>query len=216
MSTTWTLTAQQICVDALEIVGAVGAGETASAEDMSKALRALDSVLKSLPLHGYHWPKLSGEVALTWAALTPSVIAAPADYYGYPLVWKTANGQKVPLKEIPHGDWVNMTNRTATGEPTHFYITPAKEITFYPVPTVDPVAYLQYQVLVDDSVAALTPDLAPYWVGPLGWGVADEIGLAFGLDQPTRVEIAQRWKGKMDFALASSISTAPISFSVDG
>lgn len=211
MATTWTETANEICRDALEHIGAVGAGDTVSAEDYVLALRALDSVLKELPLFGYHWPKLSGEATLTWSVLTPQTVSLPADYYNYPVVW--ADG--VPLGQIPHSTWVAMTDRDAEAEkPTHFYVSPSKTLHFWPIPTQDPVATIQYQKIVDDAVGASAPDVLQFWINPLGYGVADELGLKFDVPQAKRVEIAQRWAAKRDRALENSIAYEPISFTV--
>lgn len=216
MPTSWTLTAGQICRDALEHLQIVGAGETVTAEDQVTALRGLDAVLKELPLSGYSWPKLSGEVALTWSVGTPQTASLPADYYNYPVVWKAGDGETVLLTQIPHAEWVKMLDRDATAEqPTHFYISPAKVLHFWPVPTVDPEATLQYQKIVDDSAATSAPDIPQYWLNALGWGVADEISMKFGVAQPLRVEVNQRWTAKKGIALQSSIPSEPISFSVD-
>lgn len=215
MSTSWILTAQQICTDALEHIGAIAAGETPSAEDMQTALRGLDAVLKELPLYGYTWPKLSGEVTLTWDAGTPQAISLPADYFNYPNAKKTVNGEAVPLIQIPHATWVAMTDRTQTApQPTHFYISPDKTLYFWPIPTADPVARLQYQKIVDDASASVAPDVLQFWVNPLGYGVANEIALKFGVDQQTRLEVNQRWQDKKARALESSIPFEHISFTV--
>jgi hypothetical protein len=101
MSTSWTLTASDICTDALRHLNVVGEGDTPSGDQFQVALRGLDVVLKELPLFGYSWPKLSGEVSLTWAGV--QAMALPADYYGNPYAWKTADtGKKYPLVQIPH------------------------------------------------------------------------------------------------------------------
>ena len=81
----WTLAASEICADALEHLGVIADGETASSGDMQTALRALNGVLKELPLFGYHWPALSGETALAWG--NSQAVVLPADYYGSPVVW---------------------------------------------------------------------------------------------------------------------------------
>jgi hypothetical protein len=62
---------------------------------MQVALRALDGVLKELPLAGYVWPKLSAEAALAWTAVRP--IPLPDDYFGSPVAWRLVDGKKVPL-----------------------------------------------------------------------------------------------------------------------
>lgn len=216
MSTTWSLIASEVCRDALEHLSAYGAGETVSAADQSKALRALDGVLKELPLSGYVWPKLSGETALTWSAGTPQTVSLPADYFNYPAVWKTVDGKKIPLTQIPHANWIGMPNRTDTAaQPTHFYLSPDKKLYFWPVPSADPAASLQYQKIVDDSSATAVPDVLQFWINPLGWMVADEMSMDFGLNAADRVEIHQRAEAKKAIALENSIPFEPISFSVD-
>lgn len=212
MSTTWTRTAQEICRDALEHLGAVGDGEAVSAGDLNIALRGLDAVLKELPLSGYSWPKLSGDVALVWSEGTPQTIALPADYFAYPSVRTTAL-----LTQIPHSTWVAMTDRDVVGdEPTHFYISPDKVLHFWPVPTVDPEATLQYQRIVDDAAATSAPDVPQYAVNALGYGVANEIKLKFGANPQRREEIRLTWEQKKAMVLANAIQSEPISFSVDG
>jgi hypothetical protein len=79
----------------------------------------------------------------------------PDDYYAYPVAWKTLNGQKKPLTQIPHASWVQMPNRDATGDAvTHFYISPANVFYMWPVVSVDPVITLQYQRIVSDASSA--------------------------------------------------------------
>jgi hypothetical protein len=211
--TAWTRTAQQICTDALQHLSVLGSGETASSADMQLALGALDTVLKELPLSGYAWPQLSGEVGLTFAA--GQTMDLPDDYYAYPVAWKTVNGQQSPLTQIAHAAWVQMPNRAATGDAvTHFYISPAGQFYTWPVVAVDPVITLQYQRVVSDASATASTDLPQYWIGPLGYGVANELALKYGIPQATRVEIAQRWAAKRDKALESSIASEVIEFGV--
>lgn len=212
MSTSWTLLASEVCTDALQHLGVLGEDETASASQIQIALRGLDIVLKELPLAGYTWPKLSGEVALTWASA--QTMTLPTDYYGYPVAWRTENGDRIPLMQIPHATWVGMTDRDAEGTPTHFYVSPANVFYVWPVPDSDPGVYLQYQKIVDDAALAVTPDVLQVWKGALGYGVADEIGMKMAAPQARRVEIAQRWLFKKNLALQNSIPHETITFEV--
>jgi len=212
MTTAWTLAASEICTDALLHLGVLDEGEAASGNQMVIALRGLDIVLKELPLAGYTWPKLSGEVALTWAGA--QAMALPPDYYGYPVAWKTLNGQKVPLSQIPHAAWVKMPDREATGVVTHFYIDPAGVFNVWPVPDADPVITLQYQKIVDDAELTASPDVLQPWKGALAYGVADETGLKFGAPQDRRIEINKRWEAKKSLALMNAVASEPISFEV--
>lgn len=213
MSTSWTLTAGEICTDALEHLGVIGDGETASAGDMQIALKALDGVLKELPLRGYTWPALSAEVSLTWASV--QAMALPTDYYGYPVAWTLISGYKVPLRQIPHAKWIAMLNRTATGATVQeFYIDPAGVFNVWPVPPSDPVITLQYQKIVPDAVQASSPTLPQYWINPLGYGVANELVMKFGIGVEKSTQIANRWAEKKAFALESSAAYENICFDV--
>lgn len=213
MTTAWTLTATEVCTDALRHLNVIGEGDTPSGDQMQEALKGLDIVLKELPLGGYHWPKLSGETALTWASV--QTIALPDDYYGFPVAWRTDSGVKSPLSQIPHATWVRMTDRTAVGAVTHFYVDKGNTFYMWPTPaTDDPGLYVQYQKIIDDASLAVTPDVLQTWKGALSYGVADEISLKYGAPQATRVEVAQRWAGKRALLLASAIPHEDISFEV--
>lgn len=208
MSVIWSETALEICTDALQHLGVIGAGETPSAEDMQPTLRGLNAVLKDLPLYGYTWPKLSAEAALAW--ISGQTIDLPDDYYGNAIAWKTVNSQKQRLIQIPHADWVQMTGRDQTGTVTHFYIDNAHVLYLYPVPTVDPVITIQYQVIVNDAELTVTPDVLQTWKYPLGYGVANEVALKFYVPQERRLEVAARWEEKRRRALRSTEPDGPI------
>jgi hypothetical protein len=212
MATTWTLLATDVCTDALQHLGVLGEGETMSAADAQVALRGLDVVLKELPIHGYTWPKLSAQSALTWASV--QTFTLPTDYYGNLIAWQTVNGQLSPLTQIPHATWVQMTDRSATGTASHFYISPSNVFYVWPLPSTDPGLYVQYQKIVDDAALATTPDVLQTMKGALGYGVASEICLKYGTPQPLRLEIAQRWTAKRDRFIEHAIPSGPISFEV--
>lgn len=212
MTTAWTLAAADICTDALEHLGVIGESEAASGGDMQLALRALDAVLKELPLAGLAWPKLSGEVALAWES--GQAIALPADYYGSPVAWRTIAGGKPALTQIPHARWIGMPERAAEGVPTHFYIGPDQMLYLWPAPTVDPAVTLQYQKIVDDADLTVQPDLSQYWLNALGYGVAHELLFKFDTPPAKAQGISDRWSAKRAAALESSIAAEPICFEV--
>lgn len=208
----WTLAASEICTDALEHLGVIADGEAASSGDMQAALRALDGVLKELPLYGYHWPALSADTALAWDGA--QAVDLPADYHGCPVVWTAASGAKVRMLQWTHAEWLALPRRDIAGTATHFSVNPAGELLLWPVPAVDPVLTLQYQRAVPDAELAAAPMLPQFWFNPLGYGVANELGLKFGAPQDKRTEIAQRWAAKRDRALESSVASEAICFSV--
>lgn len=212
MSTTWTLAAADVCTDALQHLGVIGAGEVASGEDMQIALRALDALLKELPLAGYAWPKLSAEVMLAWAGVQG--IPLPGDYFGAPAAWRLVDGRKVALTQIPHARWVQMADRGAAGAPTHFYIGPDQVLNLWPVPDADPAVLLQYQRIVSDADETAAPDVPQYMLNALGYGVANELVLKFDTPEARAQSIAVRWQSKRAAALEYAIESAPICFEV--
>lgn len=213
MSTAWTLAAADVCTDALEHLGVIGAGEAASGDDMQVALRALDGVLKELPLAGYTWPKLSAEAALAWTA--GQTIPLPTDYFSSPVVWLVADGRKVALTPIAHARWSELTDRSsAAGAPTHFYVGPDKTLYLWPTPSTDPALTLQYQRIVDDADSTAQPDVPQYMLNALGYGVAHECVLKFDTPPARAQEITQRWMSKRAAALEYAIESAPICFEV--
>lgn len=213
MTTSWTLAAIEICTDALEHLGVLADGETATAGDMQVALRALDGVLKELPISGFCWPALSAETALTWGGVQS--MALPSDYYAYPVTWRSDNGAKHKLVQIPHANWIAMPDRARSGDVvTHFYISPSGEFLVYPTPATDPQITLQYQKIISDAELSEPVNLPQYWNNPLGYGVANELVLKFDIPQTKRVDIAQRWAAKRAYALESAIASEVISFEV--
>jgi hypothetical protein len=211
-STSWTLTASEICTDALEHMGIIADGETASSSDMHTALKALDGVLKELPLMGYLWPALSAESALNWVG--DQIVSLPDDYYAYPVAWSQSNGARVQLVHLNHAQWLATPNQDAEGSATHFYVNPLGDLYLWPVPLVDPVLSIQYQRIVSDAALTAAPSLPQYWINPLGYGVANELVLKFGVPQDKRVEIAKRWDAKKNRALESSVASESICFGV--
>lgn len=205
MTTSWTLTALDIVEDAFHILGKIDeAGDMPGAADVQVMLRALDVVLKELPIAGYVWPKMSSEATLTW--VSGQTIALPSDYLAQPSAWRTDAGRKIPLEQIQHGVWEKMLDRTTTGTPSNFYISPDNVFYMYPVPTVDPGIYLQYQKIVDDASLASAPNLPQYFLGALGLGCAHETSLKYARDKPAlRVDIERRWLNKRNMAIAFSL-----------
>jgi hypothetical protein len=130
------------------------------------------------------------------------------------VVWSQATGTKVQLVQLNHAQWLATPNQDAQGSATHYYVDPLGALHLWPVPPVDPVLTIQYQRIVSDAASTTSPSLPQYWINPLGYGVANELVLKFGVPQDKRVEIAQRWGVKRDRALESSIGSEVICFSV--
>lgn len=212
MSTAWTLAAAEVCTDALEHLGVIGAGEAASGDDMQLALRGLDAVLKELPLSGFAWPKLSADTVLPWTA--GQTVPLPADYFGSPIVWRVVDGRRRLLTQMTHSAWTQVVDRSAAGAPSHFYVGPDNVLYLWPVPTTDPALAMQYQRIVSDADGAAPPDVPQYMLNALGYGVAAELLLKYDTPEAKAAAINARWQSKRAAALEYSIESAPICFEV--
>ena len=212
MATAWTLSAQDIITDALQITEVLGAGEVASADDYAVGLTALQNILKELPLHGVSWPKITvTPTALVWSSGTPAQVAMPADYFGVPVVSHTVNSANVDLAVMTKAEYDALIepNKTAT-YPQAIYIAPNNVGYLWPVPESNPGLSITYQAIAVDAMLATQPDVMQAWLGGLGLWVAFEISPKFGVDLQKRADIANRFIVKRRMMLSYAAESAPI------
>lgn len=213
MATAWALTASEMISSALEHLGVITATEAPSAEDHAVCLKALSGLLKELPIYGYQWPEYVEGAALSWSSLTPSVVALPAAFYGFPSLRR---GDGVRLVEFSPAQWaeVDTATRAQTAySPTHFYVS-GSSVTLWPIPKSDPLLTCAYQAKASDATGAAIADIPQSWYAALALGIAYECRLKFAAPMDIRAEIAAEWKERRAYLLANSAPTGPIEFSV--
>lgn len=226
MSTSYTLPTQDILTDALEIMGVVGAGQTASADDYGVVLRALQNVLKELPIHGLTWPKVTpAPVYLPWSFMTPDRVAMPVDYFGSPSITRLRdlayNRGQSPVYVVTHAEFEKCRQQqfepgeNPSLEPQRIYIAPNNIGYLWPVPSVDPMLRMTYQAITNDAELSMTPDVAQTWNAGLGLWVAYEAAPKFGVDMATRADIERRFMMRRALMLSHAVETAPIQFRVE-
>ncbi len=216
MTTSWTLTAQEVITDALVEIGVLGAGQTASPTDYDLCLRALQNVLKEMPLHGLSWPKITvAPVALVWSSLLPAQVTMPSDYFGVPTISFTQSGANVDLVVISKVEYdaLQQPARTAL-YPTMIYIAPNNIGYLYPVPTVDPVLSITYQAITLDAEMLVAPDVVQSWIGGLTLWLAHEVASKFGVPFADRQDLERRFLRRRALMLAYAAETAPICIQV--
>lgn len=213
MTTAWAQTATEMISSALEHLGVITATEAPSAEDHATCLKALNGLLKELPIYGYQWPEYVEGAALTWSNATPSSVSLPADFYGFPSI-RTGNGAQ--LSEFSPAEWaaVDTATRAQTAvQPSRFYVS-GSTVTLWPIPTSDPSLKLAYQAKASDATGAATVDIPQSWYNALPWGIAYEVRLKFSAPMDVRAEISNEWKERRAYLLANSAPTGPIEISV--
>jgi hypothetical protein len=225
MSTAYTLPTQDILIDALEIMGVIGAGQTASPEDFSVVMRSLQNILKELPIHGLVWPKVTAPpVLLPWSALTPGVVAMPVDYFGSPSITRTVRPQdghgNPPVWVVTKAEYDRLNYEyidpvaNPSLEPQRIYIAPNNIGYLWPIPSVDPLLRMTYQAVTNDAVLNMTPDVSQTWTAGLGLWVAYEASPKFGVDMATRADIQARFMMRRALMLQFAAETAPITMGV--
>lgn len=218
MSTAWTLPAQAIIRDAMEHMNNIGADEIISPEDYDLCMRGLQGVLKELPVHGFSWPQVTvAPVSLAWSALTPDIVALPADYFGVPTVSYVLNDVSVPVRIVSKADYQHLLESVSPSQiPPALYMYIAADFTahLYPVPTVDPQLLLTYQAIVPDAVQTQVPHLPQTWVLFIGLWVAWELSNKFSVPPERRDNIEKRYLLKRELCLSYATETAPICIQV--
>ncbi|WP_035819855.1 hypothetical protein [Janthinobacterium sp. RA13] len=218
MSTTWTLTAQDAITDALQIVGVIGAGQTAAPDDYTVCMNALQNIIKELPIHGLSWPKITAApVVLAWSAGTPAQVAMPVDYFGVPVVSYTADNANIDLQVIPKVDYdaIQQPDYVAA-RPKKIYIAANGVGYLWPVPAANPGLSMTYQAIGIDAALGAMPDVAQTWLGLLGLWIANDVSIKFGVNLGDRQDIERRFLARRGLALAYATESAPISFGVCG
>jgi len=223
MSTSYTLPTQAILTDALEIMGVLAVGQTASADDYSKVLTSLQNILKELPLHGVSWPKITpAPVALTWNPLTPGIVQMPADYFGSPVITRTDNGSHPAVYVIPQAEYNRLGHEyidpiaNPSLEPQRIYIAANNVGYLWPIPLTNPYLQITYQAIQMDATIATMPDVSQAWIGGLGLWVANEAAVKFSVPMADRQDIQQRFLARRQLMLAYAAESAPIYFEVVG
>lgn len=223
MSTSYTLPTQEILTDALEIMGVLGSGQTASADDYAVVMRSLQNILKELPIHGLSWPKITAApVLLPWSALTPGVVTMPVDYFGVPSITHSRlDGYGNPMVHVVTKEEYDRLNHeyidpveNPSLEPQRIYIAPNNVGYLWPIPRENPLLMMTYQAITNDAELSMTPDVAQTWNAGLGLWVAYESAPKFGVDMATRTDIERRFMMRRALMLSHAAETAPIVFGV--
>lgn len=217
MPTAWTLTSADVIQGALELCQAVGVDEAVSPEDQEMCLRALNGILKELPLHGIGWPKVSSaNAAVTWNVLTPSVVSFPTDYFGVPVLKYTDQNARLQLLQpIRKVEFERLDSAATARYPLYFYEAPDRSIYLWPTPTQDPVLRLTYQAIVSDATATASPDIQQAYLNGLQYWVAEEVKIKFEVSQALSAAIREKFLEKRNLMVQWSVEMAPISMSVD-
>ena len=178
-------TAQQICVNALVNLGAIGIGEAPPAELLVHARSKLNVLVKSIDKEGpFTWrtvrrtlPTISGTTAYPLGADVKSL--QPYARYIRP-------GQTSGILLWPLGarEFMELPDRTIQGTPVQFW--PEKRnravtLNLWPIP--NEVGVVEYSAALWSADMARnddTPDFPPEWLRCLEYGLSADMAPAYG------------------------------------
>ena len=207
----WTLKREQLALKGLQKVGAVGAGETASAEDMALAIEALEGILKNLLVYGHTWPKtLSNSATIAFTTGLASK-ALPADFYKFiALNWVDSSGNENPVTMMTTMQYATLVNKAQQGaNPIQGYIDNFNVLWLWPVPNTAVNLKLYYQQVILNTVAQSAIDLDAQWNLAIPYGIACEIADEFEKSDAKIQRLETKWAYMRNLCIMAEAPNSP-------
>ena len=232
MATAWTLTRERLADKSLEHCGVLGVGKVPAYEDRGLALETLDGMLKELPIYGYSWPKVANAQASLSLVAATNPTALPSDYYGSLMpnlldFYKSAisglavsgiaisglssDGDESPFRLITLSEWNAISDKDYAAEyPDRGYIDPSRKLWTWPVQSATRTLKVFYQKVIDDTVASASPDISVPFLMGLAYGIAANIGDAFGVAEKKLQRFEAKWSVARGRGINADVPLAPI------
>lgn len=180
------LTRDQLLQRAFQLAGVVPIGQSPTAEQASALSDMLLLELQSLQNKG---------VVLNTVVLKTKVMIAGTASYALPddtldvvgvAMMTPTSGTEVPVQPMSRDDYFSISNKSATGTPSRYYIERKATVTVYlwptPASSTDYVfSYQQVRLLKNTDTGAKTFDLERYWHKYLLWEMAHQAAVLSAL-----------------------------------
>jgi hypothetical protein len=181
-------TRNEIISDSLQLLGVIGSGETATANDITLCSNFLNKMVKAWQAQGIHlWKQTTQSVTLvaeTYSyTLSPRPLEVISSRYHY------SSGLDREMKKLGRSEYDRLpTKTTSTGPSTAFHYTPgltSGTLLIWPVPTSsetsDTVVVTYMQSIEDFDAAGDNPDFPAEWLECLTFNLAVKVAPAFGI-----------------------------------
>ena len=212
MATAWTLTRERLADKSLEHCGVLGVGKVPAYEDRGLALETLDGMLKELPIYGYSWPKVANAQTSITLLTATNPTALPTDYYGSLMPELVgADLDESPFRLITLAEWNAIADKDyAAAYPDRGYIDPSRRLWTWPVQTASRTLKVFYQKVIDDTVASTSADISVPFLMGLAYGIAANIGDAFGVSEKKLQRFEAKWSVARGRGINADVPLAPI------
>jgi hypothetical protein len=230
-TTNYTVQRNDIITRALRICGAVGQGETPTANAITEGATALNALVKEYQTDGMPLWKITQMTGITYTATnsyqvgigqTSNQVAPLKVLQAFNRDSSVTPNTDQPVLIIPYQDYLYLGSKTSTGHPSQlFYKTPGEggviantdiigTVIVYPLPDAYSIANLTLILIGQmpfENFDASTdiPDFPSYWFNPLIWGLAGDLAYEYGVGLAERSMIAKKAAEKKEAALGFGV-----------
>jgi hypothetical protein len=230
-TTNYTVQRDDIITRALRICGAIGQGETPTANAITEGATALNALVKEYQADGMPLWKINQLTGITYTATNSYVIGKSQTVnQTAPLKVLQAFNRNItvspntdqPVLIVPYQDYLYLGSKSSTGRPSQlFYKTPGEggtipnsdmigTILVYPLPDADTIANYNLILIVQSpfenfDAATDIPDFPSYWFNALIWGLAGDLAYEYGVGLAERSMIAKKAMEKKEVALGFGV-----------
>lgn len=236
MSTTYTITRDQIILSALRKLGAVEPADTASTIDsniVTNCAQALNLMVKQWMTEGIKlWKVQEITFPLVLAQTTYSVGPSGCDVTAdRPLrilqAWirntVATPDIDIPLNIMARQDYNTLGSKFSTGTANSIWLNPgvsSSTVKLFLTPDATAVAtytvYMVVQKPIDDiNASSDVPDFPNEWMQALVWGLADQLALEYGLPVNHRQEVLMKAEKYRDLLVSWDIENESTFFTPD-
>jgi hypothetical protein len=195
-TSTFEMARDDLLAEALEALGAIGPGETRTANNSTlfdSAARALNRVVKAIDANGQRLWRVVRRSTTTVAATATFTTASDVLDLDEPVRY-TRSGQTTatPVTALARDEYMRLPDRTTPGVPRNYYVEKTLTTTtvyLWPVPdaTGDTIEYACSLKGQDFNSGADTPDFTSKWGTCLLYGLIVE--MAPKLRQPAAIQM---------------------------
>jgi len=195
----FTLTRDTIIADALELIGAIGIGDTPTSADYTTCARTLNMMVKAWQGQGIHlWTET--EMTVTLVVDQATYTLSPRPLYIKAARFRNADDVDRPVRVDSRVEFFNIPNKTSAGKINRIYYDPqlgSGTLYVWPVPddATETLRLTYIRSLEDFDASGDNPDFPQEWLQTITYNLAVRIAAKYGKNvtktAPELISIAQ-------------------------
>lgn len=223
MSTTFTVTRDEIIAAALRLLQVIGQVNTPTASDLTNCGQALNMLIKRCQTKGLPlWLYKSITVPLVVGTASYTIGPTGTVVTDRPLrvahaILRNSDNQDYPLTQISRQEYQALNDKTIEAQPTQFYFDPQMtNAVLYlwatPDDATDTVILTVHSQLDDVTSGSQVPEFPNEWFGYLKYALAAEVGPEYEADMKTVAYFEQKAENYLEDLTNWSQEGAPVFF----